>query len=320
MKDTVATLAERDYPSRVAYVNAVVYIAQSAANISPDLIRRVYQLFTQADLLPEDRVHGLERIFLKKSQPDRPPPEVPDKDMALSLVRDLLYVGEVSDKNRADKSVSHLVTRFRINQDQVAFLISWTQWENRLFEKLGKPGATVSEKDMPVELAKKAAALGVPLATLYFSGLAGFSAVGITSGLATLGTASGLVVLGLNPMTAGIAALIVGGIVIKKILDVVLPSTRQDAQIAEQRAQLEKLSALRRKCVRLLQEDAVFFSRGRWWEIFTRRRRSRRMAVRLLRELAASEVAALEAVDSHRIADQGQPGGRQARNWWPWRR
>jgi len=73
-----------------------------------------------------------------------------------------------------------------------------------------------------------AVSVGVPLSALYFSGAAvGFSAVGITSGLAALGSASGLVLLGLNPMTAGIAALIITGVSVKKLCDFALKSGKK---------------------------------------------------------------------------------------------
>lgn len=298
-ESNIVTLAEFDYATRAAYVDSVVSLAQSATNIGPDLVRRIYQLFAQAEMPTPNRIASLERMFLKKSPPAGFVPEVPNKDIAFSLIKDFLYVGEVSDKNMADKLVQQLITRFGINQDQLAFLRSWTEWENRILEKLGKPGAVVSEEDMPIELAKKGAAVGVPVATLYFSGsVVGLSAAGITSGLTTIGSASGLVMLGLNPMTAGIVVLTVGGIAIKKILDALFPSTREDEQIQAERAELERearrLQELRRTYVGLLQMDADFFRRGKWWEIFTGRRRRRRMAVQLLRQVAASEGVGLQ--------------------------
>jgi len=81
------------------------------------------------------------------------------------------------------------------------------------------------------EWASRAAAVGVPLAALNFAGIAGFSAAGITSGLAALGWMSGLVVLGLNPMTAGIGALILGGVAVKKVADYVLSSDDEKNQV-----------------------------------------------------------------------------------------
>jgi hypothetical protein len=314
MEGQLIPLAQRTYPVRAAYVDAVVSVAQSTAIASPDLLRRLYQLLTQANLSREDRLRVLEKMFLTRGRPTVTPPDLPDKDTALSLVRDLLSVGELSDRGRADQLVSHLVARFGIKQEQIAFLESWTQWENRILVKLGMPGATVSAQDMPVELTKKATAVGVPVAALYFSGLVGFSAAGITSGLAAIGTTSGLVVLGLNPMTAGIVALIAGGIGVKKVLDAVIPSTQRD----KVEAQLKQLIEQRGRCLDLLETDEVLFSRGSWREVFTRKGRCRKMAVRLLRELGASERAALAVLLQHRVNQQQDARGRGLWSWWPW--
>lgn len=59
------------------------------------------------------------------------------------------------------------------------------------------------------DMGARAASVGVPLAALYFSGTMGVSAVGITSGLATIGMKG---FLGLSPMMAGIGALILVGV------------------------------------------------------------------------------------------------------------
>jgi hypothetical protein len=161
MEDQLIPLAQRPYPVRAAYVDAVVSVAQSPAAASPDLMRRIYQLFAQADLSRQDRLRMLERMFLARCRPTVSTPDLPDKDMALSLVRDLISIRELSDRGNADQLVSHLEARFDIKQEQIAFLESWTQWENKILVSLGKPGATVSEQGMPVELAKKGTALAV---------------------------------------------------------------------------------------------------------------------------------------------------------------
>jgi hypothetical protein len=314
MEGQLMPLAQRTYPVRAAYVDAVVSVAQSAITVSPDLLRRLYQLLAQANLSLEDRLRVLERMFLTRHRPSVSLPDLTDKDMALPLVRDLVSVGELSDRGYADQLVSNLVARFGIKQEQIAFLESWTQWENDLLVKLGIPGTTVSQQDMPVELTKKATAVGVPVAALYFSGIVGFSAPGITSGLAAIGTASGLVVLGLNPMTAGIVALIAGGIGVKKVLDAVVPSTQRD----KAEAQLKQLTDQRGRCLELLETDEVLFSRGSWREVFTRKGRRRKTAVRLLRELAASERAALAVLLQHRVNQQQDARRRGLWSWWPW--
>ena len=177
MESQLIPLAQRTYPVRAAYVDAVVSVAQSAITVSPDLLRRLYQLLAQANLSLEDRLRVLERMFLTGHRPSVSLPDLTDKDMALPLVRDLVSVGELSDRDYADQLVSNLAARFGIKQEQMAFLESSTRWENDILVKLGIPGVTVSQQDMPVEPTKKATAVGVPVAALYFSGIVGFSAL-----------------------------------------------------------------------------------------------------------------------------------------------
>lgn len=59
------------------------------------------------------------------------------------------------------------------------------------------------------DIGARAAAVGIPLAALYFTGTAGVSAAGITSGLAALGLKG---FLGLSPMMAGVGTLILLGV------------------------------------------------------------------------------------------------------------
>lgn len=297
--DAIKTLQKRDYSTRRSYVSTIVSLVAASSTITPDLLRRIYQLFAQADLTPEDRLKVLASLFFGNNLPSNSVELIDDKDMAFSAVKDALYFSENSDSKRAELFVQGIVEKFGITEEQLSFLRSWTDWENRILVKLGKPGATVSEADMPVDLAKKATALGIPVVALYFSGsIIGLGAAGITSGLATLGAASGFIALGLNPMTAGIVALIAGGITIKKLLDAILPSGGENKEVERKRTELEqearRLKVLRHRYVTLLETDTKLFSGGPWWELFTGRRRKRRMAVQSLLELAANEKSAFD--------------------------
>ena len=60
------------------------------------------------------------------------------------------------------------------------------------------------------DIAAKAGAVGVPLAAIYFSGsVVGFSAAGITSGLATMGLGG---LLGFSGMVTGIGTVVLIGV------------------------------------------------------------------------------------------------------------
>lgn len=103
--------------------------------------------------------------------------------------------------------------------------------------------------------------------------MAGFSAVGITSGLAALGSMSGMVILGLNPMTAGIGALILGGVAVKKIADYALSGDAGD------KAQLHAFQQSRLAAKEALTSDLTSVRRARKREFILIGRARRRRAL-----------------------------------------
>jgi len=292
-------LKNRDYGTRKGYVDLILEVVQNTEFPTPDLVRRIYQIFAQAEISPEDRVCFLEALYFKnRKSTNASLDRVPDKEVAFSLLKDTFTIGHFTNSDGAEDLARKITQKFGIDEQQIRFLRSWTDWENNILEKMGKTNGTVSEEDMPVELEKKATSVGVPIAALTLSGsVIGLSASGITSGLAAIGTFSGLTALSLNPMTAGIAALIGGGIAVKKILDTIFPSTQRENNTAIQRAQMEnelkQLKELRRKYTKLLECDAKLFEGGSWWELFLpTRRQKRKMAVQQLHDLASSEKGA----------------------------
>lgn len=70
-------------------------------------------------------------------------------------------------------------------------------------------------KELFTDMAGKAAAVGVPLAAVYLTGTVGFSAAGLTSGLAALGMGG---VLGFSSMVTGIGVALVIGVVSYKLV------------------------------------------------------------------------------------------------------
>ena len=159
-----------------------------------------------------------------------------DEVFRFSLAKDLLSLGG-SATSDAEGRIRGLLARLNLSPEQVDALNNFTNWENRMMRKTpsGREDLTVGSEDFPAETMKKAEAVGISLTALYFSGsVVGFSAAGLTSGLATLGGAAGLTALGLNPMTAGIAVLVLGGVAVKKVLDATLPTTD-----AERKAKLQ---------------------------------------------------------------------------------
>ena len=114
----------------------------------------------------------------------------------------------------------------------------WVDWENGLLRRMGAGGELMADSSDPREIVSRAASVGIPIGALYMAGVTGFSAAGITSGLAFIGSYTGLTVLGLNPMTAGIAGLIIAGVTVKKVSDYAMGNSCREAK--ELRKRLEE--------------------------------------------------------------------------------
>jgi len=198
----------------------------------PDInnLRRIYQIFAMMDLSQDERLDFLNILNNQDSV------ELQDEDLnklniktKISLLKDLEYF-HINDFKHSFQS-NEIIKRLGLPQKFYQFIVDWLNWENKIMKKIGRHDLVVNKEDIPVELFKKATSLGIPLTALYLSGsVIGFSAVGITSGLTAIGNISLLVGLGLNPMAAGIVALLVLGISIKKILDALFPSTRLEKE------------------------------------------------------------------------------------------
>jgi hypothetical protein len=284
---SLENLAQLSLEEKVRYVQALVPIALASGRIGDSALARLYQLFAMTELSQNNRLEILREVFLRGRVPGDSGSTFYTSEIQLSLAKDAIALSDTTSSSTIDVA-QNLLQRLKLTPGQIDFLHTWIDWENRIMDKIGRGDLHVRSEDLPTELLSKATAVGVPLTALYFSGsVVGFGAAGITSGLATIGSASLLAGLGLNPMTAGIAALIVGGIAIKKLLDAILPNTREDAKRLEH--SLELMRTIRRRYRDYLHEDIRAFAVGPWWERFSGRGSTRREAVGRLQQLADAE-------------------------------
>lgn len=245
------------------YLDALLYLLIPFDPPEKRQLQRIYQILAMMKLNAERRQAFLDQLFLSDVPPDSTGLSPDDEMLRMSLAKDLLALAHNTPSNDLEARLNLLVKGLQLTSDQVKVLNQWTDWENKILAKIGRSDLCVESKDLPVETMKKASAVGVPLAALYMSGsVVGFSAVGLTSGLATIGSAAGLTALGLNPMTAGIAALILGGVAVKKILDATLPTTKSD-QDKKLQAGLRVMEARRNRYLAMLGQDLVRFSKNR---------------------------------------------------------
>lgn len=268
------------------YTTMVAKTIVADHNVTDQELRRIYEVMAALDVCDSDRLQILNYLYVQPEamrQLAVPKSLMDVDDLRLSLAKDTIFIRSQGDNPDTVSAANNLLAALRVTDAQKEFLGQWVDWENRALRRLGAGEADLSDAGDPRELAARAAAVGVPLGALYFAGAVGFSAVGITTGLATLGSASGLVLLGLNPMTAGIAALIVAGISVKKIADFAL---RRGEREAQQKAILEAKAIQTRFRHFLVSDIARFDSddiEAQFAEKPTRYAEARRQLSRLLR-------------------------------------
>jgi len=127
-----------------------------------------------------------------------------------SIVKDLVYINHVKgnglDTWKNNDFICDTAKKLNVTSDQISVITQSIQNDEDIIAK--RKSDTEIEKSIK-EIAAKGASVGVPLAALYFSGTVGFSAAGITSGLATLGMGG---MLGFSSMVTGIGVVVITGL------------------------------------------------------------------------------------------------------------
>lgn len=136
------------------------------------------------------------------------------KDVILnSLLKDLIYA-HLKLKNSSpienNQVVKVLIEDYSVTNEQINLFRQTYENENKIWDDDCDDS---SMEEGLRNVVANAAALGVPLAAIYFTGAVGFSAAGITSGLATLGLGG---LFGMSSMVTGIGAVILIGLGAKK--------------------------------------------------------------------------------------------------------
>ncbi|MBO1307910.1 hypothetical protein JZO70_17175 [Enterococcus sp. 669A] len=126
-----------------------------------------------------------------------------------SLMKDILSIYKINNtltEWREDAYLLNLASIVKISEDELQVLAEAIQYdEDIIAQRYDDTQITKSLKD----LSAKAVAVGVPMTALYFSGTVGVSAIGMTTGLATLGMGG---VLGFSSMFTGIGAIALIGV------------------------------------------------------------------------------------------------------------
>lgn len=271
------------------------YVLQVAKAITADgvietkEVRRIYEVMAAFKIGADTRAEILDLLYFRPKDLAKIKIDediLNDGEMRIALAKDVLFVEAQNHEGSSDSVVKKILDQLRITPEQMDFLRDWVAWENAALRRLGAGEADLADAGSIKELASRAAAVGVPLSALYFAGTVGFSAVGIVSGLAALGSASGLVLLGLNPMTAGIAALIVAGISVKKLCDSALKRGKK----REIEGALQHAKELQQRYREFLIHDMTQFEKVSISDWFAGRVTKRKQAIDTLRDLITGSI------------------------------
>ncbi len=272
------------------------YVLQLARTIAADGIvderelRRIYEVMAAFELGADTRAEILDLLYFNNDKLNAIEVNediVANEEIRIALAKDVLFLKEQDDGSETDKMARGILSALEITSEQLDFLQDWVAWENKALRRLGAGEMDLADEGSLKELSSRAASVGVPLSALYFAGsVVGFSAVGITSGLATLGSASGLALLGLNPMTAGIAALIIAGVSVKKLWDFGFKANKKkQVEVALQQAKL-----LQQRYRKYLLHDMTEFEKGSIIDWFSGKSSKRKKAIETFHRLLAESL------------------------------
>jgi len=229
---------------RDAYLRALFAVMSADGLLDKQEVIKLYELFALFNVEIQRRRETLEKLVANPAAFQNEKIDTAllnNKELKISLAKDLSLMQERATDNAGRVVAKVMLESINLTPKQVDVIKQFIVFENQILTALGAGEEWIADENSWQEWAGRAAAVGVPLAALNFAGITGFSAVGITSGLAALGGMSGLVVLGLNPMTAGIGALILGGVAVKKVADYVLNSDdgKKSSQFEEFKKEFE---------------------------------------------------------------------------------
>lgn len=223
---------------RSAYLAAMAAIIAADGVVDAEEIRKLYGAHALLGTGDAERLDLLRRIALERENLgdfELPEEILDDEALRMALAKDALFIEMTQDGNATRQAVQRLLAQIRLTPEQLKVMTDWVTWENQLLRHMGAGDESMANAHDPREIVSRAASVGVPLGALYMAGITGFGAAGITSGLASIGAASGLVVLGLNPMTAGIAGLIIAGVTVKKLSDYAMGNSSGEAKALRKR-------------------------------------------------------------------------------------
>lgn len=277
MEQRLSEVGRRDY------VTLVASMIVAGGQVGAKGLTKLYEAFSLLDTPESDRLNLVEMlVFGHEKLKNLPIPAeiMSDDEVRLALAKDAVIVGQLRQDTVTKLAVANLLNQIKLSPEQSRVMADWGSLENKILQRLGAGEEWMASASDAKEIVARAAAVGIPLSALYAAGITGFSAVGITSGLAAIGGYSGLTILGLNPMTAGIAGLIIAGVTVKKVADFAIGNSNVTAEAKAFREQIELIRSVQMKAATRLAGDIPrYAASGHIWHFWRRHRRKKMVEV-----------------------------------------
>ncbi|NMD71262.1 hypothetical protein HHO41_13235 [Bacillus sp. DNRA2] len=215
-EQTYVILEDMDEQVKINYLKIIVNLCNVDEDMDQKELVEIYSLMGQLKFDVQQRMEIRNYITMTDQdihsllgEMDTEIPEGSEEVLHLSLLKDCIRISKASINGLAEtqRNFIHSIARiYSVSDDKISFLEEACELEGKILNgQISDSEITKNIKDM----AAKGGAVGVPIAAVYLSGTAGVSAVGITSGLATLGLGG---LFGLSAMVTGIGVAVLIGV------------------------------------------------------------------------------------------------------------
>ncbi len=259
----VLPLCDSDSSIKLAYVKVVANYAYSDdGTIDGDEFSAIYNLMVRNNFTNDERVAMRAYMFEPENQESveslvgqlrASVPSGSFETTAISLLKDCVYLHYKKGNDLMDwgssKFIKALAGMLDVKDEQVDVVVQVIKNDEDILAQ--RKSDSQIEKSAK-EIAAKAGAVGVPLAALYFSGsVIGFSASGITSGLAAMGLGFGMV--------GGIGVAILVGVAAYKGIKM-LTSTGEVEACKQRELMIQNIIRNNQKTINYLVDDTNMIS------------------------------------------------------------
>lgn len=262
-KENIKTLEVLDEKTKKVYTRVLIAFIKEQGELHPKQLSDLYLFMSQIGLSSESR-HDLRAFLSNDSNVSfvdtlhclmnemQTLNSEEQEAMKFSIIKDLARLIRAANYNpRLDNNL--IITTEKFYPEKAEEILTLVIESIDKDEKFLKGEISISDFEKGAkDLASKAAAVGVPIVAVYFSGsVVGLSAAGITSGLAALGFGG---LLRLSSMTTGVGTVIILGVMAYKGVRWILGKNERELRNKREKL-IQDILKTHQKAINILIED-----------------------------------------------------------------